>query len=365
MTRNLSQRRRNKGVAAVTAAAAASMIVAACGGSSNGTSLSSQGSAAKKLPVFVLGQTLVSPTSADLWVALANGYFTKAGVDVQVKVQGATATTDAAAGRDDIVQSGVTGSFSPRLKGHPTQVIYEVSPGLSTTGVIVSAKSPYKTVMDLSGKSVTVLGVGTSTYGAAVSYSKYIVSHGGKALKIIPASEASQQTNSVVSGSAAASVGLLDIFGPAIAANKVRVLEPAAGDLARSLFPSDIVNIGYWGLESNLAQKKTATTAFVAGLRMADQWLQTASDAQVAQALKKTSFFDNFTEQQIEQDLKYDRPFFTTNQGFISQQAWDASLKEFGTWGMNGVDVNSSELSYDSIVNMSYWNSATSLVNRG
>jgi ABC-type nitrate/sulfonate/bicarbonate transport system substrate-binding protein len=354
-------RARARTVRCAIVAIAAGVLLAACG--SSGSDKTAAVSSGKSLPVFTLGQTLVSPTSSDLWVALAKGYFTKAGVNVKVEVQGATATTNAAAGHTDIVQSGVTASFAPTAAGHAQKIIYEVSPGLSTTGIVVAANSPIKSIMDMSGKSVTVLGVGTSTYGAATAYSNYIVKHGGKPLKIIAASQSSQQTSDVVSGEADGSVGLLDIFAPAITAGKIRILVNPSSALARSLFPSTVVNIGYWGLASNLASNKQATTAFVAGLRQADTWLRHATPAQIAATLKQTQFFDQYSVQQIEAMLPYDIPFFSTTDGFISQANWSASLKEFGTWGISNIDLTSPMFSYGSIVDMSYWQSASALIN--
>jgi len=317
--------------------------------------------AVQPLP-FHVSLSLVSANSADVFIAQEKGYFKQAGVDVLVENQGGTAMTEAAAGRVDLTQTGVTAAFAPFKSGRPTSIVYEVSGGLLATGVIVKADSPYKTIMDLSGKSIVVLSAGGAAWGAAQAFSKYIVSQGGAPLQISVATSSAGQVSSVVSGVVQGSIGTVDIFSADINAGKLRLLLQPNSPLAQHILGSDVVNAGYWGLKDVLAQKPEAVARFVAGLRKADLWLRTATSTDIVDVLAQSPFFKEFTHDQILDQLKWNAPFFTRTDGFVNKARWDVSLKAYGQYGLPGINVMDPMFAYTSVVDMSFWNAADKIV---
>ena len=311
---------------------------------------------------FHVSLSLISANSADVFIAQEKGYFKQAGVDVQLENQGGTATTNAAAGRVDLTQTGVSAALAPFKAGRPTSIVYEVSGGLLATGVIVKADAPYKSLMDLSGKSIVVLTAGGAAWGAAQAFSQYIVKQGGQPLQISVATSGAGQVSSVVSGVVQGSIGTVDIFGADIAAGKLRLLLQPNSPLAQKILGRNVVNAGYWGLKDVLSQKREAATRFVAGLRKADQWLATASQDDIIAVLMQSPFFKEFTRAQIIDQLKWNAPFFTKTDGFVNKARWDVSLKAYSQYGLPGIDVNDSIFGYTSIVDMSFWNAADPIV---
>ena len=130
-----------------------------------------------------------------------------------------------------------------------------------------------------------------------------------------------------------------------------------SGEFARSLFPTDLVNLAYWGLASNLDANKEATTRFVAGMRAADAWLASHSAAEIAEVVQKNELLKDSTVEEIEARLVYVTPFFSEG-GRISPERWNASLDVFKTWELSGIDVSAPSFSYDSIVDMSFWDAS-------
>lgn len=321
-----------------------------------GSSSSAAGTGSMKL---VVDETLVGPGAADVFVADEKGYFKDLGLDVSIQLKGSTAGTEVAAGHADVTSTGATGSFAPAAEGHPTKVIYELTNGPVTNAIMVGSKSKAKDIMGLSGAKVAVLGVGTSTYGAAGAYSKYIEAHGGKALQTVPVTSSDQQTADVVSGVTEASIGQEDIFQPSIAAGQVRVLLPSSASLVNQLFPPDMVNTAYWTLASTLQKKKAAFTAFATGLREADDWLKTATPQQIDAVLVKSPLFNSWKPDALLAATKIDQTAFPAQDGFISEAAWNKSLAVYKTYGLDNVNVDSSTFSYANHVDMSFWNAAT------
>lgn len=147
-----------RGAAALAVAATASFGLAACGG--DGQASSSAGGTAKI-------KVAVAPIQFETaYIAQQQGYFTKHGLDVQI-VRGA----DPAALLAQVVSGDVNigiGSWinvaTSAAKGVPVKVIGGngmVDPKSDNSGVLVAKDSPVKSLKDLAGKTIGVVGVKT------------------------------------------------------------------------------------------------------------------------------------------------------------------------------------------------------------
>jgi hypothetical protein len=118
----------------------------------------------------------------------------------------------------------------------------------------------------------------------------------------------------------------------------------------------------------NIAQKRDAFIRFIAGLRMADAWLNAQKNLSVAAVLESTGQ-DQFGGAgillpQLVTSIQYNRVTWQpTGGGFISAAAWNTSLKTWSGWQL-AQDVTQPLYSYSSRVDMSLWNAATSLVQK-
>jgi ABC-type nitrate/sulfonate/bicarbonate transport system substrate-binding protein len=350
-----------------TSIACAVLVAATACSSKAGDSSAKATTGGGSVGSLTVGVPSIATLTAVLFVAKAEKYFQKYHVNVDIQTAGATAGTDVAAGRLDIAQLGTTGAFAPAAAGRQTSIIYWLA-GNATSAVSVRAQSPLKpadnaldTLMELSGKRVAVQGSGTSSSGNAAAFSKYIVSRGGKPLQIINLPTLDAINAQLLSGQIDAAVGLPDYVAPAIAAGKARILVSASDPSIIKLSGGSTSAISLFGLKTNLQKKSAAVAAFLAALRDALKYLNSHSVAQVATLLHGLSYFSNQSLASVEATYKLDVPFDSPEGGYISAPTWTRSLDAFKSWGLD-LNVNDSEFSYDSIVDMSYWNAATKLL---
>jgi ABC-type nitrate/sulfonate/bicarbonate transport system substrate-binding protein len=292
-------------------------------------------------------------------IAQQNGYFAKEHVAVQIKSVGTLAFTLPAAGKADLAITGATAAFSPAVDGHQTAIVRLDEAGPNAAGVVVAAGSRYKSLADLSGQTVSPTGVNGASWGSANTLSKYVSAHGGKPFKLVPISNYQSQVNEVISGRLAAAVGNLATYGSYVAEGKLRILVNPTTAQIGNIVGADTATLVEWGLASDLASKATAVQHYLAALTLAQKWIMAHSNDQVAAVLLKNSLFAGSSVKELSFTMQFDRDFMSRSHGgSISSSVWGQSLKVFGGWSL-GLDMSATQLSYKSIVDMSYLNKAT------
>ena len=356
VNRSAARARRHLAVAAVLAAG---LLVVACGSDdeSSGDSASKGGGEKPTLSVTTFGEFV---TAADMYVAETKGFFDKVGVDVEIKNLGTGAVTSVAGGQDDLVTVTSIASFPVADQGRETSIIYQTQEGLGAD-ILVSADSQIKDIMDLSGKKLGTLPPGTGFYGAASLYADYVESKGGTRPKLVLVKGADASV--LASGIVDAVMSVPDNSLPYIKSGKARYLvNGATSPIAKSIAPENIVGPTNWGISSNLEKKRDAVVRYVAAMRMADEWMAKASDEEIAQELHALPGFSQSSIEDLVERVKVTRPYFTSTAGNISKETWDAALQSWVSWEIPGFDAESDKYSYDSRVDMSYWNDASKLV---
>jgi ABC-type nitrate/sulfonate/bicarbonate transport system substrate-binding protein len=361
-------RRRAWTVGISVLAAAATILMAGCGSSASSAASRSPASPAGPLKLTV-GQPNPSAGNSDYYWALERGIFTRLGLDASTVTQGAVETTNLATGQMVVGLFGTTGMFSAVDDGRHMSIVFDENTGASTGAIFVKASSPYKTIMSLSGQKIASIGTNGAGYGAAASYSRYIVQHGGKPLTIVVEANGPALLAALQSGQVAAATDQ-EVFGAAVSKGILRHIIGAADPLAEKIVGQDIAAASYFGLASSLAANRTAITRFVAGLRIANLQIDKASNGQIASVLAKNSSFSPATisSADLEAEIAAQRPFFAKDDGRISSDLWSKSLTSFKNWGLslNGasIDLTESKFDYGSTVDMTYWNAATPLVDQ-
>jgi ABC-type nitrate/sulfonate/bicarbonate transport system substrate-binding protein len=343
----------------VSALVATILLACAACSSSGGTSSSASGGSQAQVPVVSVSLPSADPLSSDVILAQQLGYFDKLNVKLDIVATGVTGMDEVSAGRRDLELSGTPSAFPPSAAGHATEVIYCWALGDVQGGIAVGSNSSIKTLMELSGKSVGVVGAGGAAYGTAKYYSAYIVQHGGKPLNIITATNLSTVNAQVISGRLAASVGPLSYFQPSVAADKMRILLDPSSPGSQQIFGS-LVGNSIWGLKSVIAENPVGIERFLAGVRAAAGYIAQHTPAQIAAIIKNSPILAGFTEASIITSLQGLKPFLGSTQGEISESQWNASLNQFKSWGLT-VDVMDPQFSYQNFVNMSYLNAASKL----
>lgn len=356
---------------AVLAAAAVPILAAAgCssaaspGGPSTAAGAGAANGGTLKLTV---GQPNPSAGNSDYYWALERGIFTRLGLDVSTVTQGAVETTNLSTGQMVVGLFGTTGMFSAVDSGRHMNIVFDENTGASTGAIFVKASSPYKTIMSLSGQKIASIGTNGAGYGAAASYSRYIVAHGGKPLTIVVEASGPALLAALQSGQVAAATNQ-EVFGAQVSKGLLRHVIGASNPLAERIVGQDIAAASYFGLASTQAANKTVITRFVAGLRIANQQIDKASNAQIASVLAKNPSFapSVISSTDLEAEIAAQRPFFARDDGRITSDLWTKSLTAFKNWGLslNGssIDLTDSKFSYANTVDMSYWNAAAPLV---
>jgi NMT1/THI5 like len=321
----------------------------------------SSGSAPSKVPGLTVALGAVSAEAAALYVAQVEGYFTQQGVDVNIALQGAQASTNTVAGRADLAFTGAPSSLSAAVKGKQTEFVFPTIIGPGNASILVAANSKYTTLQSLGGQQVSTQGVSGASWGESHAISAYNASHGGKAFQFVPLGTSDLQADAVIAGRNAAAAGGPDLFGAQIAQGKLKVLIGPDSDVIKSLFPSDLVASGFWGLKSDIQSKNESITRWLAAMLEANNFINTHSVADLAQVMAKSPLYKGYTVDAVQTAVGFEKNFLTPTDGVISEAAWQDSLKTFGQWTL-GFDLSSPAVSYASMIDPTLITNAKALV---
>ncbi|HEX3923280.1 MAG TPA: ABC transporter substrate-binding protein [Streptosporangiaceae bacterium] len=338
--------------------ASGSLLALGCATACSSSSSSSSGGSAD-IPTVTIGLTGQDAIFADVVLAEQQGFFKQAKVNVELIDQEASATTNGAAGRVDLVGSGTPSALPAAANGRQTAVVYEYISGNGDSGLVVPANSSYKSVMDLSGKRVVTKGAGSGSYGAAKTWSNYIVAHGGKPLVLVPVESTGSMDAETISGQVQAGAGSLTQYTGPLSQGKLKLLVSPSSALAYSVFPKSMVGNSYWGLKSEIQKNKVGITRALLAIRKADQYINSHTVAQVSKVLEASAYLKGLDAADISAGVQADKPFYAQSLGFISTQAWTTTLSVYKNFGLT-VNLGSPALTYGSIVNMSYLKSPSS-----
>lgn len=370
---------RGRGAATCTAVLAGVLVALTACSSSPASSASGGGTATSAgspgAPVDLSALSAVSLTVGlpnanlthlDFYWPAETDVFARLNIKVNVQSQGATTSTNLAAGRLPLGSYGTTGMFPAVQAGRKLSVVAAQQTGNSSGGLAVKAGSPYQQVQDLSGKKLGVVGVNGAQYGAGELFSNYIVAQGGKPLKLQVESNQATLTAALESGQIDAAVG--SEFGAAIEAGVLRQLLRATDPLALQITGQQVVTDSYYGLSALLDKNRDAVVRFIAGIRIGLQTIQNATTQQIAAALVMNPAFTpaQMSASTLADDIADNKPFVPANGGYVSADDWAKSLTSFKSYGLkiggSSVDVGAQQFSYPSLVDMSYWNAATPIV---
>jgi ABC-type nitrate/sulfonate/bicarbonate transport system substrate-binding protein len=341
-----------------TAALAFGAAAAAQASTGSGKVSHTSGRAASGLPTVSIGLTGQDPIFADVILAQQLGYFKQAQVNVQLLDQEASATTNADAGRIDLVGSGTPSALPPAVQGNQTSIVYDYITGNGDAGLVVPANSKIKSVMQLAGQRVIVKGAGSGSYGAVERWSAYIQSKGGKPIQVVPVESTGAMDAEIESGEVQAGGGSLTQYTTPLVAGKVKLLVSPSSALAYSVFPRTMAGNTYWGLKSTLQAHRVGIERALSAIRKADQYIHAHSIAQISSVLDKASYLKGLSPSDIKAGVTADKPFYATQLGMISSSDWAATLSAFKNFGLT-VSLSSPAVKYKSIVDMSYLQAAS------
>lgn len=319
------------------------------------------------LPTLTVVVGVYVPIYANEFIAEYEGFFRRAGVNVNIVNGGSTLGSVFISGRADIDTSGPSAALSFVARGQDVKVIYANTFGV-TEGFVVAANSPVKTSLDMGGLNYGSFGVGTAL-GAANLLNKYLTSHGKSPMNLKTLAAPGGDFDALVaSGSIDTTYSSPSTAIPYIQQGKLRWvsdLRPGS-KLMQQLIPPSVIGNSYFVTEDTIKSKRDALVRFIAGVRMADRWLARHNDQTVATVLKNAVPGFNVQDYSaVLQGVHYYRPVWGApkQEGYINQASWKSSLSTFANFGL-GLDVTQPQYSYANAVDMSLWNAATPIVNK-
>jgi len=355
--------------AAVSAAALIALAGCSATGGTAAPSASGSDASGPVTPVsLTLGMAAPSAGQPCVFYAMESGIYKKLGLDLTISPQGSNEPALAAAGSLVIGANTITQSYPPLQAGRKVVHVLAQTTGNPSDAVTVKADSDYKTLQDLSGQTVGVVGTSGYSYAGALLYSRYVVSKGGKAFNIVVQPDQNTLTANLVNGKIAAAV-FPPVFGAQISQGILKQILSAKSDLSLKLNGKGTINSTFWGLDSTISQNATAVTRLVAGCRIADELMSKQTSKQIATVLAKNPNFAPSvipTDQLVTQVQESYVGFEPTNQGYINEKDWNTSYSSWIKIGINpGTPYKEGDpnFSYKAAVDMSYWNKATASVN--
>jgi len=241
--------------------------------------------AAPGAPVVVRAGTIPADVAAVVEFARDRGYFSAAGLDVQIQTfQSGPVIAPAVVGGSLDVGAANTGSLAGAVeRGLPLRIFApssQVGPNTSTDVIMVKADSPIKTAADVNGKTVAIVAMKTVQHALFLAW---VDKNGGdsKTVKLIEIPFPEMGT--------ALATGRVDVAIPSEPfTSQDRAGNRVIGNCYEAL-TSQMLLFGFFATEAWLAANKDTALKFAAGIKQAATW---ANANQKASALLLTKFTD-------------------------------------------------------------------------
>lgn len=339
----MTSTRKRRSYAVASAAALVMATLAACGETS-----SSNADGQEKLIVGLAG---ANSASTPLYVPLVLGYFEDEGLDVTFKTGSTTLIQTLVAGQVDLAFLGSSGATVPAGEGKPTSITYGVV-GQGSTAWTVGSPG-VKSIDEC--KRFATSSAGTAPYAWASEINQGFKT--GAEIVSIPDQEArvaSMETGSVncMNGSAARLAALVE---NGKATWLVRPDEPDTLPEGTSL---DLMEAGIVSMRDEADKMRPELVAFIRALNKGAEYVKSHTAEEIAAVLMEHPDFAAFKEADLAVGIDLDLTTMYPNDGVINQEAWEDTLTWMSRAGLEGFDPKAPEVSFDEIVDMSYFDEA-------
>jgi ABC-type nitrate/sulfonate/bicarbonate transport system substrate-binding protein len=353
-------RNRTKRTRVLIACALASVvaIVGGCGsGSASGTS-SSDATTTLSLTLVEPGQSLDFGT---IYAAIGSGNFKKEHLNVKLISAGQTATDYVVSGQADVIVFNMGTVMTLVSNGKPMKVIGSVLEQYPSALLGVPSIDSVKAANSLpSTCRLATVTPGTEQYYFAAVYKKDL--HLNCTIATVG------NDNIITAGVESGAYQLATLpYGNAetlAAANKAHILiDPSKPKSIDPYMPKATPEVVLFGLPSHLAKIRPAIVRLMKAIQLTQSELAKQPLATSAQDILNSDELPGTSMSVMEQELKAERPFMVSNlpdgpYGYISSKVWPTTLQQLGQWGLQGFNPSAAKYSYNSIVDMSYFNAA-------
>jgi ABC-type nitrate/sulfonate/bicarbonate transport system substrate-binding protein len=339
-----------------------SLLLAACGGSAPTTSSPSAAptqAAATAAPrptgptdPITIAVTSLTAGNAVTYIALAEGFFKEANVEVKtLDAAGPNLLNLVVSGQADLGQGSMTNALTATLQDKPMKVLFQYQG--NAAGGFLAAKNEYTSLSQI--KRVGAGGPGTSIFG----YCNFFKAAAKATWECVPMESYTVRKAAFLSGQIDGVMDtyaqLYDMVEKGQAKPMIDVRKP---EVRRLYMKEDTGDAGIWGLTETLEKKREAVTRFMTAIGKAVTWIDTHTDLEVGQSLKKLKTYEALTVENLAGQEKNYREVNHPNKGYITEAAWRVDLDGWALWGLGEAitsKINDPIFSYQQRVDMSFY----------
>ena len=274
------------------------------------------------------------------------GYARQEGLDYSVKTTRANTLNLVVAGEGDLAAVGASAALVPVREGKETSIVYSLGSG--TALGFMAATQKIKSITDCTRVSTTTPG--TALYSVAMAYKAGT----GASFNILGIGDANQIVPSVLSGGSDCAIGALGFLQAGLDNGLRLLVDPRIPATIPPGTIQDTVGSSLWGMKDNLQKKRSGIEKFMRAMKRVEQYIKTASPAEIAAGLIKHEDFKTFKQDELAKGIEPEKLFWFPDSGYIRSSTWPASLKYF-QYGLSFVDPANKLYSWESRVDMSYW----------
>jgi ABC-type nitrate/sulfonate/bicarbonate transport system substrate-binding protein len=272
--------------------------------------------------------------NAVTYVAIAQGFFKQAGVDVTTIDNASTNLLNlVVSGQADLGQGSMTNPLTATAQGKPMTIIFDYQG--NAAGGFLAGKNEYTSPTQI--KKVGSGGPGTSIFGYCNVFKAALKA----TWDCIPMADYTTRKAAFLSGQID---GVMDVYAQLfdlVEKGQAKALIDTRDPKVRRMYlKEDTGDAGIWGLTETMTAKKESVARFMKGIAMAVQYINSHTDAEVAASVLKNPQFATFQQDALAAQEKNYRDFNHPNNGYITEASWVAALQNFALWGL-GDDINS------------------------
>lgn len=334
---------------------AVTVLLAGC--ANDASDSGSDGSAKLRVVLPNAGPTIAGTIA----LGIASGTFQKAGVDVELEIaEGAQAVNAMVAGRADLTEASTTSASSLEVQGKDTSAVWANSGGGLGLQLFAAADAPKSMSEFQSQKSGKCAAGVTAPGGSGYGYTTMLNKKLRLDCKMVVLGDSDQILGALMAGriDVALSTGGDKGWEDAVDADRVHVLLDPDDLETQGLpqFPERVL----FGLADKLSAKKKAVVSFMTGMRQAAKLYASADAGETADKLLtvdaiKTDFPLAEDREVLVTAIEASKPYVNWTDGYISSEDWEEMLKTVATWGDKDFDPKDPKRSYDSVVDMSFY----------
>jgi len=300
-----------------SAAAATAVLLASCSTAPAEPSGSDSGPAELQPLTIAIGAagTYVAP----LFLANVQGYAEEEGLDLDIQTVGTNVLNVVLAGQADLGLGGVGQSLPPIQEGKGTNILYALESGAVSATVV--GTDDIDSIEDCT--KVITSPQGSSAYSATMAYLDAVDSDA--AVTAVPTLDAI--IPALLSGEQDCAVNATSTFVGKLSEGLHVIVDPQDEDTMPTTLPLESTGIILWGIDTHLAEIGDKVEALMRAMVKAEDFLATASDEEIVDALTQEPNLAAFTPDALATAFQGDKPFLVPNGGVIDEATWKNNLE--------------------------------------